>query len=352
MQPDPPRTTGSAVGGHRDGFLDRHLWSRPWATRLQADFRLTIVTFFCLCSATIITPFAIHRFAVGQILIGMVDLASVLMFVGLALLGWRTGKSQLAGNLTAAVATLAVLTIVVILGLSHLWVFSTLMAIYLLAQRWVAVVSSSMVIAGTASQSRIFETTIDHLTFIAVAVMVSLFGLIFATRVDSQRGQLTEMAARDGLTGVFNRRALDRDLEMLIHGENADSRAMTMAIMDLDNFKPVNDNYGHDAGDQVLIQLTQIVTCATRQGDRFYRYGGEEFVLLLPDTDLSGARVALNNLMGILRKQLHSPGGPVTVSMGTAQRKPGESREAWLGRADQALFQAKRAGRDQNIVAE
>src|SRR5690606_12715219 len=119
----------------------------------------------------------------------------------------------------------------------------------------------------------------------------------FSHRVDTRHGHLTEIAALDGLTGAFNRRTLDQDLETFSIDADNGGRPACLAIMDMDTVKRLNDVHGHDAGDQVLIRLTEIVNSSTRDSDRFYRYGGEEFVLVLPGTTLVGARVAMNNLI-------------------------------------------------------
>lgn len=320
-------------------------------SRMRADIRLAIVTLYCACSFGIIMPFAIYRLAVGDTLIGLVDIAIVGLFVSLMVLAWMPGMSRLAANITACAASTAVLAVVLVLGLSFLWVFSSLVGNFLMADRRIALITSTLLILGVAIQSQAFVSNTERFTFIAVASMVSLFSLIFSARVDTQHGQLTEIAARDGLTGAFNRRTLDQDLATLTASSATKPQPKCLAIMDLDNFKQLNDEHGHEIGDQVLVQLTEIATTSTRGNDRFYRYGGEEFVLILPGTGLDGARVALANLRERIAKQLSGPDGPVTVSIGLAEYKQGERPEHWLKRADNALLQAKRTGKDQLVEA-
>lgn len=324
---------------------------RKGIVRIRSDIRLAIVTLYCVCSFSLITPFAIYRFAVGDFLIGAVDLAIVVVFVFLMLLAWIPGKTQLGANLTACAATIAGMAVILALNVSYLWVFSALVSNFLMADRRVALLTSLLLILAISNFSQAFDSGIERFTFAAVAVMVSLFSLIFSHRVDTRHGHLTEMAALDGLTGAFNRRTLDQDHETIAVGADNRGRPACLAIMDLDNFKRLNDVHGHDAGDHVLIRLTEIVNSSTRDSDRFYRYGGEEFVLVLPGTTLVGARVAMNNLIENIATSLQGPDGMVTLSIGVAEYQQLERVESWLKRADNALLEAKRTGKNRLVEA-
>lgn len=315
-------------------------------SRMQTDMRLAIIMLYTVCSMSIIGSFAVYRFYMGEWLVGLADTSIVAVFVALAIFACIPRWTRLAVNLYAVTASVAGIGVVVLLDLSTLWTFSILVGNFLMADRRVAVATSFLLVGILGVQPQIFENLTEQFTFIAVATMVSLFSAIFATRVDTQHGRLNEMASRDGLTDAFNRRSLDLDLQTLVDDPKVGTRSHCLAIMDLDNFKALNDQHGHEAGDEILIRLSQIVRNQTRENDRFYRYGGEEFVLLLPDTTLAGARIALVNLFNILERELTGPDGRVTSSFGLAQLQPSESVEDWLSRADQALFKAKRNGKD------
>lgn len=320
------------------------------AARIRSDVRLGIVTLYCVCFALLILPFAIFRLSVGELLIGLVDLSIVGMFVGLMVLAWRSKRVQLAADLTAIAAAAATSAVVLFLGISFLWAFSTLVGNFLMARLRLAVTVNLLMMLSIGLQPAVFVESTERATFLAVSVLVSLFSLIFAARLNHRHGQLNEMVSTDPLTGAFNRRALDLDLQNLCDTERPAEHCLL--IMDLDNFKCLNDTSGHDAGDQVLISLARIVRAQTRQTDRFYRYGGEEFVLLLADTGKAGAESVTRKLHEALRLQLHGPKGIVTVSMGLAERRAGESASDWFKRADQALFSAKRACKDRVVEAD
>lgn len=319
--------------------------------RMRADIRLAIVTLYCISALALITPFAIYRLYIGDFVTGVSELVILATFVGLMTLAWRPGKSQLAADLTACSATLGIIAVALALDISYLWTFSTLVGNFLMARLKVAVILSTILIASLGSQTAEFESVNEQMSYLAVATLVSLFSMIFATRVNTQRNELNHIAARDGLTGAFNRRTMDHDLSELnkLNAESGETHCL--AILDLDNFKALNDSFGHEAGDEILIRLTEIVGTSTREKDRFYRYGGEEFVLLLPRTSIAGAQVALNNLRQALAAQLSGPGGLVTASFGLAEYRSPESVAEWLKRADLALFEAKQTGKNRVVTA-
>jgi diguanylate cyclase (GGDEF)-like protein/putative nucleotidyltransferase with HDIG domain/PAS domain S-box-containing protein len=156
-------------------------------------------------------------------------------------------------------------------------------------------------------------------------------------------------ATRDALTNVANRRELENQLSALVE-EFAEKSRETFSVIfaDADHFKRVNDTYGHSVGDQVLIDLARLLTQETYSGELVGRYGGEEFVILCPDTDLEQAVRRAERLRATLRNA--KIGGVdrlrVTASFGVAQAEPGDSIESLLRRADKALYKAKEEGRD------
>jgi len=160
---------------------------------------------------------------------------------------------------------------------------------------------------------------------------------------------IQELATHDELTGVHNRRHL---MEMLRHEKNRCARtgaAFCIAIVDLDFFKQINDTFGHQAGDDVLCCFSRSVVQRMRASDYFGRYGGEEFLLILTDTSLEGARVVADRLRRETEQLGFGDTNPdlrISVSIGLAQHQPGDEIEQTLKRADDALYKAKAAGRN------
>jgi diguanylate cyclase (GGDEF)-like protein len=164
--------------------------------------------------------------------------------------------------------------------------------------------------------------------------------------------RIEELAELDELTGSFNRRCIMRMLDDEIAHARRLGTPCAIALIDLDWFKRVNDHYGHPTGDEVLRTFAITVFANIRQIDRFGRYGGEEFLLVLPDTPDDEAARTLNRLRAIIADldwSAFSPGMQVTISAGVATLKPDETPDAFLARADSALYIAKARGRNRIV---
>jgi diguanylate cyclase (GGDEF)-like protein len=164
--------------------------------------------------------------------------------------------------------------------------------------------------------------------------------------------RIEELAELDELTGSFNRRCIMRMLDDEIARARRLKTSCAIALIDLDWFKRVNDHYGHPIGDEVLRTFAIAVFANIRHIDRFGRYGGEEFLLVLPDTPDDEAVRMLNRLRAIIADldwSAFSPGMQVTISAGVATLKPDETPETFLARADSALYIAKARGRNRIV---
>jgi diguanylate cyclase (GGDEF)-like protein len=167
--------------------------------------------------------------------------------------------------------------------------------------------------------------------------------------------ELNRVARRDSLTGVGNRLALDEAIARLLdQGDRLRPMRFALILFDIDHFKAYNDEHGHLAGDAALGRLGEILRRATRGDDQAFRYGGEEFLLLLPEVDLNGA-IAVAERVRLAAAEDRASGLPsFTVSGGVALCDPADGRdpEPLLRRADAALYLAKRAGRDRIAADE
>lgn len=170
--------------------------------------------------------------------------------------------------------------------------------------------------------------------------------------------QFERYADLDGLTGLYNRRWLDRAMEQyLVTAENRqDAPPMTIILLDVDHFKRFNDQHGHPAGDIALRQVADTVSQGLRPDDNAARYGGEEFAVLLADADVQvGVQIAERLCDAVREARLRDHSGnslpSVTISLGVAQHRSGQSMVQWLEAADSALYCAKETGRDRVSAA-
>jgi diguanylate cyclase (GGDEF)-like protein/PAS domain S-box-containing protein len=160
--------------------------------------------------------------------------------------------------------------------------------------------------------------------------------------------RLRDMATHDALTGTFNRRYLEDLLRRELERAERYAHPLTIGILDIDHFKRVNDTYGHNTGDEVLRAVSQRCKGMLRANDVIGRYGGEEFVLVFPETDLAAAEVVAQRLREAVAEQRVSAGGTpvqITVSIGLASARGG-TIQTLMGQADAALYDAKHGGRN------
>lgn len=196
----------------------------------------------------------------------------------------------------------------------------------------------------------VFTDDYEMTSFTVTSLIASLFAFVFALRTRNQRDRLVRQATLDPLTGAGNRRWMGSELNIAIAAQQRYGTQHAVLAMDLDHFKQVNDRFGHSAGDKVLVDFVRLVSACARRDDRLFRFGGEEFLLLLPNTTEAGLGTFAGNLRQQIHERLRGPGGPITVSMGGAMLKPEESADSWLQRADGMLYQAKHAGRDRVFI--
>jgi two-component system cell cycle response regulator len=164
-----------------------------------------------------------------------------------------------------------------------------------------------------------------------------------------------ELAITDPLTGLYNRRYLDAHLRSTVARAKATGKPVCVLVFDIDHFKTVNDTYGHDAGDDVLREFSDRLRRGVRGIDLVSRYGGEEFLLVMPETDGAFAATVAERLrcdVEAVPFETRASTFPVTVSIGLAEwQGPSDSAESLIKRADQALYAAKRAGRNRVVAS-
>ncbi len=173
-------------------------------------------------------------------------------------------------------------------------------------------------------------------------------------QLEAELVQASELVREDQLTGVLNRRGLDDAFQREMSRVERSKNSFCVALLDLDNFKRLNDSHGHQAGDRALVHMTEIVKSTVRPHDIVARYGGEEFLILLPDTEIDEAIAVITRLQRNLTTHFFLHNNEkllITFSAGVALLAAGETRESLVERADIALYQAKAAGKNRVIAA-
>jgi diguanylate cyclase (GGDEF)-like protein len=164
--------------------------------------------------------------------------------------------------------------------------------------------------------------------------------------LEAQNRELGRISETDPLTGTANRRRLDARLLQEIERARRHGRPLAVVLFDLDGFKRVNDRDGHPAGDAVLVDVARRAGAGKRQTDELGRWGGDEFLIVCPETDLDAARVVAERVRAAIASRPAAGGRAVTVSLGVAELEEGDTAASLLRRADRALYDAKAAGGD------
>lgn len=252
------------------------------------------------------------------------------------------GSYQLSGLSAAIGAGYAFLPFVLLAGLS---IFPLTLAESLLVASPILI---AQLLAGYLSWP-----TLDWPSFAGAFWLLLLISAVASLAGMSQLAfmiALVRQAIRDPLTGMFSRRSGEEVLDLHFTIATRNDAPLSVAFFDIDHFKSVNDQFGHEAGDKVLIDVTSLISRNLRRGDTLVRWGGEEFLVVMPNTDRTQAEAAVARLRALGFGQ-RPDGSPITASIGIAERGI-DGAEDWktlVDRADQRMYRAKQAGRDRVV---
>jgi diguanylate cyclase (GGDEF)-like protein len=178
--------------------------------------------------------------------------------------------------------------------------------------------------------------------------------LIYPLKNATLFNQALKMAYTDPLTQAKNRTSFNDSVQREISLARRNSKNLSIIFLDIDHFKAINDNYGHDCGDVALASVAKWIKESLRDSDLVFRFGGEEFVILLSHTDLAGAELLAERIRASIAHHILAYGMEtikVTVSLGVSALRGNDTPEDFIKRADDAMYQAKRAGRNRVAVA-
>lgn len=191
-----------------------------------------------------------------------------------------------------------------------------------------------------------FEETKEQLSTLNMAMKNKVDELYNMT------ASLEEEASLDSLTGAFNRAKFEKFFGYEIEKSQMNKNTLSMIIVDIDHFKLINDTYGHHVGDEVLKELSALIAKNLKRVDIFARWGGEEFVILLPGTSIEGTKVLAEKLRKVIEETKFSFAGNVTSSFGAGMHDSKESKKEFFQRVDKLLYQAKKTGRNRVICED
>jgi diguanylate cyclase (GGDEF)-like protein len=321
------------------------------------SYRDRVALQLSVVSAVLLVPFMLAQWVNGNLglAVAIALVAAILAVNARALQHQRAAPVPFEG--LVIVMLLAVVMAVHVLGLKGIfWTYPGLFIVYFLVNRRLALVVSLLFVVmvtvltyqhlGASVAARVGATLV--LTLVMINVVLNVIG-------ELQEALVTQTIT-DPLTGAFNRRHFDSRLRSLTgEGNAAESRrpapSNALLALDVDHFKTINDRHGHDVGDEVLKAVVALVEQRKRQSDQLFRTGGEEFMLLLAGTTREDALKVAETLRELVAQAPLLAGETVTVSIGVSMQMPGQGGSDWMKRGDQALYEAKRAGRNRVVLA-
>jgi diguanylate cyclase (GGDEF)-like protein len=295
----------------------------------------------------VFAPLAVVDFLAGRWLLSGAILFALGGFLIDAIIYLRKGRPPIPYAVLLLLMVVAMAVSVRAQGVIGLfWSYPAILFVHFVLARRMALLLSLVLLVGVSAMAWwSFGLAFAVRVFLSNALTIGLMNLALAM-IDHLQRRLLEHAIRDPLTGVYNRRYLDARLGELIIRHRRRPAPSTVLLVDVDHFKEVNDELGHDAGDRVLQQLVQVLQQRLRRSDLVFRMGGEEFLVLLPDTDAAGGVTVAENLRAAVAEAALLPERTITVSVGVAEIRASDTVPTWTKRADQAMYVAKEAGRN------
>lgn len=203
------------------------------------------------------------------------------------------------------------------------------------------------------SLSRRLEYVFSITVFVAMSLIFpALVGFKLIDNHQKLTDEIKRLSEQDYLTGLYNRRKVHEVIESEIIRSKRYNSYFSIVLFDIDNFKATNDTYGHNAGDKCLVDISYIVRQTVRESDTACRWGGEEFLVFCPQTDIEGAVSLAEKLRSSIADKPFDEVGHKTSSFGVARVQHGDTVQSLISRADDALYAAKHSGRNRVIASE
>ncbi len=303
-------------------------------------------------AAVVLLPFSINNFLQGRFWLGVATSIVVTCFFLNAYATYRERPVPVPPVLVFLPAVVALLLSVERQGLvGVLWTYPAMVLFHFVLGRRLANAFNFLLLVTVTPLAYRFAGTQLTVRIFATLALTILFTNIFSAIVGGLQRRLHELAIRDPLTGALNRRQLAPSLEQAIERQRRSGACAALITLDIDHFKRINDEHGHAEGDRVLVRVVSTLRSRLRKIDLLFRSGGEEFLLLLTDTDAPGSVTLAEGLRAAVGAAPLLADRAVTASLGVAPLGPGDDPESWLRRADHALYAAKAAGRNRVEVA-
>jgi diguanylate cyclase (GGDEF)-like protein len=300
----------------------------------------------------ILFPFGIYNLFIGNISHGLIILTVDLLCILTTSSNWF-GKYSSHTNAFVAVpaVTYAITNSIVTMGaMGTYWSFLGVVFIYFLLPLRYAILANiglSLIVLWVSWD----VLTPDVFTrFAAALIGISFFIYISSKEIEKAQILLYQQSITDALTGVNNRTTLPARLGDAIQSFKEDGVKSSLCVLDIDHFKKINDTYGHDIGDQVLVELSRYLLNIISSKDTLFRVGGEEFLILMSNTDADEGSKTADAIRAIVEDLTLADNHQITISAGVTEIEANLSWREWMKKSDEKLYHAKRNGRNQMVI--
>ena len=315
------------------------------------DFRRRATLGVALIALVLLAPFAVASLLRREWMLAS-GTAGILLLLGVNALCVLRGRRHQEITLYGLVPGGMLFMTQLIAGqpiIGVLWCYPSVLGCYCMLDQRRAWIGNAMVLVAALPATWLAMAPDIAARVTATLLAVSAFAALLVHVIDDQRARLRSQIVTDALTGLYNRLPLASVLERAVEAHRAHGTPASLLALDLDHFKRVNDEGGHDAGDAVLRRVGAMLAERVAGGGLAFRLGGEEFLLLLPGIDQDAALAEARALCATFRDEPVLAERATTASVGVASLFGGETRTEWLGRADALLYVAKRGGRDRAV---
>ncbi len=318
------------------------------AVDFSTDIRIQSTSLIALTSLLILTPFALNSLLESRTLIGIVALGIVAIQ---AIHAWEIQRGNSRPWVVLFVLTPCMITFLVLCFhtqgiIAALWTYPAILFYYCtMADRKAWLANAATLACVTPQVWAILEPELAS-RVTATLIAVSVLSAISARATTIYQRSMEDRVISDPLTGLLNRTVLTATLNAAVEHYRRLGTPMTLLLLDLDHFKQVNDTYGHEAGDKVLVEFSNIIKESTRLSDSCFRIGGEEFLCLLHGANLESGKHIANKIRLQLQNKEIIPGHATTTSIGVASICSDDTWQSWNSRADKRLYKAKHSGRN------
>jgi diguanylate cyclase (GGDEF)-like protein len=311
------------------------------------QYRTRLLYVLSIATAIFISPFTVTSFLQGRFAVGFLSALTTagLVVDAVAIHRGRKPPIPVAAAFALIAPAIAISSWSAGIG-PMLWSYPLILLLYFALRLRYANILTAMLIAGLTPIA--YRSGDLGLTtrLAATLTLTAVMGNLLLRLIGELYAKLRDQAISDPLTGVFNRRHLDPSLDEAIERSRRSGAPVSLIVTDIDHFKQINDRYGHPAGDAVLKGVAVLLIRRKRRLDLVFRIGGEEFVLLLPDAREDDAVRLAEELRTSISTAPLLHGWKVTASFGVSGLRPSDSADPWLKSADDALYLAKRNGRN------